>query len=114
VDDCIFCRIVAGEIPSDVVYRDEYVTAFRDIEPMAPVHVLVIPNEHLASTDELEERHEAAMGRLLRAAGQIARDEGVAGHGYRLTINTGRNANQLVPHLHLHLMGGRPFGWPPG
>lgn len=114
MDDCIFCRIVSGDIPSDVVYRDEYVTAFRDIEPMAPLHILVVPNEHLASTDELEERHEAAMGRLLRATSEIARREGVSTFGYRLTINTGRNANQLVPHLHLHVMGGRQFGWPPG
>ena len=114
MDECIFCRIIGGEIPSDVVYRDEHVTAFRDIQPMAPLHVLVVPNEHVGSTDELEERHEPAMGRLLRAASTIARNEGVAGDGYRLTINTGRDANQLVPHLHLHLMGGRQFGWPPG
>ena len=114
MDDCIFCRIVAGEIPSDVVYRDEHVTAFRDIEPMAPVHILLIPNEHLTSTNDIEERHEPAMGRLLRAASQVARQEGVAEHGYRLTINSGRNANQVVQHVHLHLMGGRQFGWPPG
>ena len=114
MDDCIFCRIVAGEIPSDVVYRDEHVTAFRDIEPMAPVHVLVVPNEHLPSTREAEDRHEPMLGRLLRAAAVVAQQEGIAENGYRLTINTGRNGNQLVPHLHLHVMGGRMFGWPPG
>jgi len=114
VDECIFCRIVAGQVPSQILYRDELVTAFRDIEPQAPVHVLFVPNEHLKSTDELDERHETLMGRLLRAASQVARQEGVADQGYRLTINTGRSANQLVPHLHLHLMAGRAFGWPPG
>lgn len=112
--DCIFCRIAGGEIPSEILYRDEHVTAFRDIEPMAPLHVLLIPNDHIASTEELEERHEAAMGRLLRVASVVARQEGIASDGYRLTVNTGRNGNQLVPHLHLHLMGGRQFGWPPG
>jgi histidine triad (HIT) family protein len=114
VEDCIFCRIVAGEIPSDVVYRDDYVTAFRDIEPQAPLHVVIVTNEHVQSTEQLEDRHEAATGRLLLAARHVARQEGVSEHGYRLTINTGRNANQLVQHLHLHLMGGRVFGWPPG
>lgn len=114
MEGCIFCNIVAGAIPSDVVYRDEHVTAFRDIEPMAPLHVLMVPNEHVASAEDLEERHEAALGRLLRAASLVARREGVAPNGYRLTINTGRDANQVVPHLHLHLMGGRKFGWPPG
>ena len=114
MDDCIFCRIVAGEIPSDVVYRDELVTAFRDIEPMAPVHVLVVPNEHLPSTQESEERHELMLGRLLRTGADVAEQEGIAANGYRLTINTGRNANQVVPHLHLHAMGRRMLGWPPG
>lgn len=114
MDDCIFCRIVAGSIPADVVYRDEQVTAFRDREPQAPVHVLLIPNEHIASADTLEPSHEALVGRLFTAAQQVAREQGVAENGYRLTINTGRDANQTVAHLHLHLMGGRRFDWPPG
>ncbi len=114
MDDCIFCRIVRGEIPADVVYRDELVTAFRDIEPMAPVHVLVIPVQHLQSTRDVELRDEPMLGRLLRVASVVAQQEGIADLGYRLTINTGRNGNQLVPHLHLHVMGGRMFGWPPG
>ncbi len=114
MDDCIFCRIVAGGIPADVVYRDDQVTAFRDIQPQAPVHVLLIPNEHIASTDALESRHEALVGKLFAAAKQVAREQGVAENGYRLTINTGRDSNQTVAHLHLHLLGGRRFGWPPG
>ncbi len=114
MDDCIFCRIVRGEIPADVVYRDELVTAFRDIEPMAPVHVLVIPVRHLQSTRDVELRDEPMLGRLLRVASVVAQQEGIADLGYRLTINTGRDGNQLVPHLHLHVMGGRMFGWPPG
>ncbi len=114
MDDCIFCRIVAGGIPADVVYRDDQAMAFRDIQPQAPVHVLLIPNEHIASTDALEEGHEALVGRLFTAAKQVAREQGVAENGYRLTINTGRDGNQTVAHLHLHLLGGRRFGWPPG
>lgn len=114
MDDCIFCRIVAGGIPADVVYRDEQVTAFRDIEPQAPVHMLLIPNQHIASTDALEAGHEALVGALFTAAKQVAREQGVADTGYRLTINTGRDGNQTVAHLHLHLLGGRRMGWPPG
>lgn len=114
MDDCIFCRIVAGSIPADIVYRDEQVTAFRDIEPQAPVHVLLIPNEHIASTDALEPRHEGLVGRLFTTAKRVAREQGVAENGYRLTINTGRDGNQTVAHLHVHLLGGRRFGWPPG
>ncbi len=114
MDDCIFCRIAAGGIPADVVYRDEWVTAFRDIQPQAPVHVLLIPNEHIASTNELEAVHEAVVGRLVTAAARVAREQGVAENGYRLAVNTGRDGNQTVAHLHLHLMGGRRFGWPPG
>ena len=114
MEDCIFCRIVAGGIPADVVYRDELVTAFRDIEPQAPVHILLIPNEHIASTDELEEGHEAVVGRLVTAAARVAREQGIAESGYRLAVNTGRDGNQTVAHLHLHLLGGRRFGWPPG
>ena len=110
MDDCIFCRIVAGEIPSDVVYRDEHVTAFRDIEPMAPVHILLIPNEHLTSTNDIEERHEPAMGRLLRAASQVAQREGIAEHGYRLAFNVLGDAGMTIWHLHLHVVGGRRLG----
>jgi histidine triad (HIT) family protein len=114
VDDCIFCRIVAGGIPADVVYRDDDVTAFRDIQPQAPVHVLVIPNRHVASTNELADADAALAGKLLLAAGAVARREGIADSGYRVAINTGRDGNQTVPHLHLHVLGGRALGWPPG
>ncbi len=114
MDDCIFCRIVTGGIPADIVYRDEQVTAFRDIQPQAPIHVLLIPNEHIASTAALEAGHEGLIGKLFTAAARVAREQGVAENGYRLTINTGPDANQTVAHLHLHLMGGRRFTWPPG
>lgn len=107
--DCIFCRIAAGELPTDLVYEDEEVVAFRDIQPAAPVHVLVVPREHLASLDELEERHEALGGRLLRAVAEVARREGVAEGGYRTVVNTGKDGGQTVPHLHLHLLAGKGF-----
>jgi histidine triad (HIT) family protein len=114
MDSCLFCRIVNGSIPSATVYQDEFVTAFRDIEPQAPVHVLVVPNEHVASINDLDESHDAVMARLLRAAKLVAEREGVAETGYRLAVNTGAHAMQSVGHLHIHLLGGRQMGWPPG
>lgn len=104
--DCIFCRIVSGEIPGAKVYSDEQVTAFRDINPAAPVHILVVPNKHIASTNDIEEADEQLMGHLLFAAKKIAVQEGIAADGYRLLINTGKNANQVVFHIHLHILGG--------
>jgi histidine triad (HIT) family protein len=114
VDDCLFCRIVGGSIPSDIVYRDEQVTAFRDIQPQAPVHVLVVPNEHVASTNDLESGHDAVIGQLLRVTKVVAREQGVADSGYRLVVNTGADAMQSVAHIHVHVLGGRKLGWPPG
>jgi histidine triad (HIT) family protein len=114
VQDCIFCRIVAGEIPSTIVYQDDLVTAFRDIQPQAPIHVLIVPNEHLGSTNDAASQHESALGRLFVAARAIAAAEGVDASGYRLTVNNGADAMQSVDHLHVHLMGGRKFAWPPG
>jgi histidine triad (HIT) family protein len=114
VDDCLFCRIVAGTIPSDVVYRDERVTAFRDIQPQAPVHVLIVPNEHVTSTNELDERHEALVGYLMRMTQHVAREQGIGESGFRLVVNTGPDALMSVPHLHVHILGGRKLGWPPG
>jgi len=114
VDECLFCRIVAGSIPANVVYRDERVLAFRDIDPQAPMHVLVIPITHIRSTDELRTEHEALAGALLLAAAQVAREQGVAEGGYRVAINTGADGSQSVGHLHLHVLGGRRMGWPPG
>jgi histidine triad (HIT) family protein len=113
-DDCLFCAIVAGRIPSDEVYADDLVMAFRDIAPRAPTHILVIPREHIASAADLGEAHGPLLGRLFAVAADIARSEGVAEGGYRLVLNVGQAGGQTVDHLHVHLMGGRPFEWPPG
>jgi histidine triad (HIT) family protein len=112
--DCIFCKIVAKEIPAGLVYQDDMVTAFRDVNPGAPVHVLLVPNQHVANTEALEASHDAAVGAVMRAARTVAQQEGVAESGYRLVVNTGRDAKNTVPHLHVHLLGGRPLDWPPG
>lgn len=110
--DCLFCRIVRKEIPAKLVTEDEHCVAFRDINPQAPVHVLVIPREHLASLNEMKDG--AIIGRMHVLAAKIARDEGLAERGYRTVINTNSDAGQTVFHLHLHLLGGRHLGWPPG
>ena len=112
--DCIFCKIVSKQIPANLVYQDERVTAFRDINPQMPVHTLIIPNVHIANTEEIEAGHGEAVGAMLTAAREVARREGVAESGYRLVVNTGRDAHNVVPHLHMHLFGGRRMGWPPG
>lgn len=111
---CLFCKIVAGDAPARVVYRDDHLTAFRDINPQAPVHVLLVPNRHIASIASLSETDDALAGRLLRLAGELARQEGIAESGYRVVANTGRDSGQSVAHLHLHLLGGRRLRWPPG
>jgi histidine triad (HIT) family protein len=112
--ECIFCKIVGGQIPAGVVFKDDQVTAFRDLNPQMPTHVLVVPNRHIANTEVLEPEHDAIVGAVVRAARQIARQEGLSERGYRLVFNTGRDASNTVPHLHLHMLGGRPMGWPPG
>ncbi len=112
--DCLFCAIAAGDIPADVVYRDDDVLAFRDISPQAPVHVLVIPRAHFANAADLAAADPALAGRLLVVAGAIAAQEGVAESGYRLVTNTGAGAGQSVDHVHFHLLGGRSLSWPPG
>jgi histidine triad (HIT) family protein len=112
--ECVFCKIVAKQIPSAIVFQDEHVTAFRDSNPQMPVHVLIVPNEHIANTEELEPRHDAAVGAVVRAARDVARLEGLTERGYRLVFNTGPDANNVVPHLHIHLLGGRSMSWPPG
>jgi histidine triad (HIT) family protein len=112
--DCIFCKIVAGEIPSTQVYRDEQVTAFRDINPAAPVHVLIVPNRHIASVNDLTTEDEPLIGHLFSVAKQIAAEEGIAESGYRLIINTGPDGGQVVFHLHLHLLGGHRMKHPMG
>jgi histidine triad (HIT) family protein len=112
--DCLFCRIVRSEIPSTKVYEDDLVLAFRDIAPRSPTHILVIPKEHIASAADLTDDDGPLLGRLFAATAQIARDQGIAEAGYRLVSNVGRWGGQTVDHLHLHLMGGRAFEWPPG
>jgi histidine triad (HIT) family protein len=106
-DECVFCRIVAGELPSDLVYQDEDLLAFRDIHPQAPVHVLIIPKIHITSSAELTEHHHQLAGRMIIIAKNLAEQEGIAESGYRLAINCGVEGGQQVPHLHLHLLGGR-------
>jgi histidine triad (HIT) family protein len=112
--ECIFCKIVGGQIPAAIVLKNDVVTAFRDINPQMPTHVLVVPNQHIDNTEALESEHDPIVGAVVRAAREIARQEGLAERGYRLVINTGRDASNTVPHLHLHLLGGRPMAWPPG
>jgi histidine triad (HIT) family protein len=104
---CVFCQIVAGKLPGDIVYRDDEIVAFRDVNPQAPVHLLVIPRKHIASLVQLGEEDIPLMGRLVGIANELARQEGIAESGYRLAINCGPQGGQLVPHLHLHLLGGR-------
>jgi histidine triad (HIT) family protein len=112
--DCIFCKIVGGQIPATIVLHNHQVTAFRDINPQMPTHVLVIPNQHIADTEALEPEHDAIVGAVIRAARDVAQQEGLTARGYRLVFNTGRDASNTVPHLHLHVLGGRSMGWPPG
>ena len=112
--DCLFCGIASGDIPGDIVYRDESVLAFRDIDPKAPVHLLIIPRKHVAGVHELEAEDEEAMGRVMTVARRLAEEHGVSESGFRLVVNTGPDAAQSVHHIHLHLLGGRSLGWPPG
>lgn len=105
--DCVFCKIVAGTIPADVVYSDEELLAFRDIHPMAPVHDVLVPRKHIGSVNGLSDADQALAGRMLLAAGRVATKEGISESGYRLTINCGPDGTQVVPHLHLHILGGR-------
>jgi histidine triad (HIT) family protein len=114
MSDCIFCKIVRGEIPSHVVYKDEWVTAFRDINPQAPIHILIVPNQHLDGLLDVTDAHMPIMGRVLLAANAIAKKEEFAHNGFRLVANEGHDANQTVEHLHFHVLAGRRMGWPPG
>lgn len=113
-EDCVFCRIVAGGIPAKKVYEDEYVVAFEDIKPQAPVHILVIPRRHIPTVNDFSEEDASLAGRLILAARRLAAERGVDESGYRLVLNCNRNAGQEVFHVHLHLLGGRGFSWPPG
>ncbi len=111
---CIFCRIVAGEIPAQTIYEDELCIAFRDLNPQAPVHMLVIPREHIASLSHARPQDGATLGQLMLVAARVAQDAGVDKTGYRTVINTGEHGGQSVFHLHVHVLGGRQFGWGPG
>lgn len=112
--DCVFCKIVAGQIPAKLLYQDEHLTAFHDINPQAPVHVLIIPNRHVESLASLGAEDAEAAGRLLAIAHQLAQATGVDQSGYRVVFNVGPDAGMAVYHLHAHLLGGRRLGWPPG
>jgi histidine triad (HIT) family protein len=112
--DCLFCRILAGEIPSKKVFEDDRVYAFEDINPQAPLHVLVIPKKHVATLNDLNPGDDEVLGYMHRVAGGIARDRGVDESGYRTVFNVNRDGGQVVFHIHLHLLGGRAFAWPPG
>jgi len=114
VETCLFCRIAAGEIPADRLHEDDLVVAFRDIAPRAPTHILLIPRRHITSAAEVTEADGPLLGRLFGVAADLARSENIADGGYRLVSNVGRWGGQTVDHLHLHLMGGRAFVWPPG
>ena len=112
--DCLFCKIAKGEIPSDFVYEDDSVVAFRDINPQAPLHVLVIPRQHVEKISQLEQNDTALVARMIAAANCIAAEQNIAENGYRLVLNCGADGGQEVYHIHLHLLGGRKMNWPPG
>ncbi len=112
--DCLFCKILAGDIPAEIIYESETAIAFRDINPQAPTHVLVIPRKHISTINDIEEEDQAIVGSLYSAAKDIAAAEGLAEDGYRAVMNCMEGAGQSVFHIHLHVLGGRPLGWPPG
>ena len=112
--DCLFCKIIAGDIPSVKVYEDDKVFAFRDIEPQAPTHILIIPKEHIASANELTEENASIVGHIFAVAAKIAKEEGISEGGYRIVNNCGEDGGQTVKHLHFHMLGGRSLAWPPG
>ena len=111
---CLFCRIIAGEIPATKVFEDDMLVAFNDINPQAPMHVLLIPKTHIATLNDLAPEHDTLIGRLLRRASALAKERGYADRGFRTIFNTNREAGQSVFHIHLHLLAGRSLGWPPG
>ncbi len=113
MSDCLFCKIVAGEIPSEKLYEDDDVMAFWDISPQAPKHFLVIPKKHLIDSPDVKEEDEKLIGKMVRVGAQLAAENGIS-NGYRAVINNGADAGQLVFHIHMHILGGRPMNWPPG
>ncbi len=114
MSECIFCRIIEGDAPGEIVYQDDLVTAFRDIHPVAPVHVLIVPNQHFASLNDMTTGDEALAGRMILVARKLAEQEGVLEEGYRLIVNTGSHGGQVIRHLHLHLIGGQRMRHPMG
>lgn len=112
--DCLFCKIIAGEIPSTKVYEDDYVLAFRDIEPQAPEHIIIIPKVHIASANEITAENSNVIGKIFEVASKIAKDLGFSENGYRIVNNCGEDGGQTVGHIHFHLLGGRNLQWPPG
>ncbi|HTP00876.1 MAG TPA: histidine triad nucleotide-binding protein [Anaerolineales bacterium] len=113
-DSCVFCRIVANQATANILYRDQQVTAFRDSNPVGPTHLLIVPNKHIDSLNDLQDEDDSLMGYMLMVARRLAAKEGISESGYRLVLNTRPNGGQTVYHLHLHLIGGRPMHWPPG
>ncbi len=112
--DCLFCKIVNGDIPSTKVYEDDICFAFRDIDPQGPVHVLVIPKQHIQSVNQVDDSNKDVVAHIFTVIPQIAKSEGIAEEGYRVVSNIGERAGQTVPHLHFHIIGGRDMTWPPG
>jgi histidine triad (HIT) family protein len=112
--DCIFCKIAAGELGTEFIYESDDVVAFRDLNPQAPSHILIIPKEHIEKISDLDESHNEIAGKLLLVAAKVAQKEGLTEEGFRLVFNNGKNAGQEVMHIHVHLLGGRKLNWPPG
>lgn len=113
MSDCLFCKIVAGEIPSDTLYEDDDLMAFWDISPNAPKHFLVIPKKHIVDASDIKEEDEKVIGKMMRIAAQVSAENGIS-KGFRVVLNNGADAGQLVFHIHMHVIGGRPLTWPPG
>ena len=114
MSDCLFCRIIAGEIPASIVYQDDRLVAINDINPQAPLHALIMPRRHVATLNDLSQTDDALVGEMIRRAAAIAADKGYSARGYRTVFNCNREAGQAVFHIHLHLLAGRPLVWPPG
>ncbi len=114
MSDCLFCKIASGEIPAEKVFEDDEVLAFNDINPKAPTHVLIIPRKHIATTNDIAPEDEAVVGKLLTTGAMIAKERGIDASGYRSVMNCNADSGQLVFHIHLHVLGGRSFSWPPG
>ena len=114
MSDCLFCKLVAGQIPASIVYQDDQLVVFKDINPQAPLHVLIIPRKHIASLNDLSDADDVLVGSMIRRAAALAKEHGYSEGGYRTVFNTNRDAGQTVFHIHLHLLAGRRLTWPPG